>query len=51
MNASPFPLASRYLRLTALVLLTFLFASATSLAQSDNTLHGTVTDATGGLVQ
>jgi iron complex outermembrane receptor protein len=52
MNASVFPLASRSLRLTTLVLLAFLFfVSATSVAQSNNTLHGTVTDATGGLLQ
>ncbi len=51
MNAPEFTPAGKRPHLTALAFLIFLFVSATSLAQSAGTLHITVTDATGGLLQ
>ncbi|HEV2576704.1 MAG TPA: TonB-dependent receptor [Acidobacteriaceae bacterium] len=52
MNAFVFTRTIKHRHAAAITLLTVLFLlCGTSLAQSTNTLHGTVTDATGGLLQ
>lgn len=51
MNASLFARTIKHLHVAAVTLFALLLISATALAQSTNALHGTVTDATGGLIQ